>query len=102
VVVPLHTHGGRGEGSTTELLERVSKKVLDILPELNPGDPQCSDAGRRQQYLKAEPYQHSEEREGTPTAIAEDVQTRVGSIHSRSTGARRGLLPGSVGKGLAE
>ena len=47
-----------------ELLERVSKQGFDILPELIQVIINTAMQAERQQYLKAEHYQHSEEREG--------------------------------------
>jgi TRAP-type mannitol/chloroaromatic compound transport system substrate-binding protein len=46
-----------------ELLERVNKQGFDILPELIQVIINAAMQAERQQYLKAEPYQHTEEDE---------------------------------------
>ena len=47
-----------------ELLERVSKQGFAILPELMQVIIHAAMQAERQQYLKAEPYQPIEERQG--------------------------------------
>jgi putative transposase len=56
----------------------------------------------RQQYLKAEPYQHSEEREGHANGYKpKTVQTRVGSITFSIPQVREGgFYPEALEKGL--
>ena len=47
-----------------ELLEQVSQQGFDILPELIRIVVNAAMQAERQQYLKAEPYQRTPEREG--------------------------------------
>ena len=86
----------------TELLERVSKEGLDILPELIQVILNAAMQAERQQYLKAEPYQHSEEREGHANGYKpKTVQTRVGSITFSIPQVREGgFYPEALEKGL--
>jgi putative transposase len=64
-----------------ELLERVSKHGFDILPELIKVIINAAMQSERQQYLKAELYQHTEERQGHANSYKpKTVRTRVGSI----------------------
>ena len=64
-----------------ELMERVSKQGFDILPELIQVIINAAMQAERQQYLKAEPYQHTEEREGHANGYKpKTVHTLVGSF----------------------
>jgi putative transposase len=85
-----------------ELLERVSKQGLNILPELIQEILNAAMQAERQQYLKAEPYQHSEEREGHANGYKpKTVQTRVGSITFSIPQVREGgFYPEALEKGL--
>ena len=86
-----------------ELLERVSKQGFEILPELIQVIINAAmQAEQRQQYLKAEPYQHTEEREGHGNGYKpKTVQTRVGSITFSIPQVREGgFYPEALEKGL--
>jgi putative transposase len=85
-----------------ELLERVSKQGFDILPELIQVIINAAMQAERQQYLKAEPYQHSEEREGHANGYKpKTVRTRVGSITFSIPQVREGgFYPEALEKGL--
>ena len=85
-----------------ELLERVSKQGLNILPELIQEILNAAMQAERQQYLKAEPYQHTEEREGHANGYKpKTVQTRVGSITFSIPQVREGgFYPEALEKGL--
>ena len=85
-----------------ELLERVSKQGFDILPELIQVIINAAMQVERQQYLKAEPYQHSEEREGHANGYKpKTVHTRVGNIAFSIPQVREGgFYPEALEKGL--
>ena len=86
-----------------ELLERVSKQGFEILPELIQVIINAAmQAEQRQQYLKAEPYQHTEEREGHANGYKpKTVHTRVGSITFSIPQVREGgFYPEALEKGL--
>jgi transposase-like protein len=85
-----------------ELLERVSKQGLNILPELIQEILNAAMQAERQQYLKAEHYQHTEEREGHANGYKpKTVQTRVGSITFSIPQVREGgFYPEALEKGL--
>ena len=87
-----------------ELLEQVSKQGLDILPELIQVVINAAMQAERQQYLKAEPYQHTRRTGGARQRLqAEDGAYPGGQHHLLDpTGAGRRVLPGSVGERLAE
>jgi transposase-like protein len=85
-----------------ELLERVSKQGFDILPELIQVIINAAMQAERQQYLKAEPYQHTEERQGHANGFKpKTVHTRVGSITFSIPQVREGgFYPEALEKGL--
>ena len=85
-----------------ELLERVSKQGFDILPELIQVIINAAMQAERQQYLKAEPYQHTEERQGHANGYKpKTVHTRVGSITFAIPQVREGgFYPEALEKGL--
>ena len=85
-----------------ELMERVSKQGFDILPELIQVIIHVAMQAERQQYLKAEPYQHTEEREGHANGYKpKTVHTRVGSITFAIPQVREGgFYPEALEKGL--
>jgi putative transposase len=85
-----------------ELLERVSQQGLDILPELIQEILNAAMQAERQQYMKAAPYQHTEEREGHANGYKpKTVQTRVGSITFSIPQVREGgFYPEALEKGL--
>jgi putative transposase len=85
-----------------ELMERVSKQGFDILPELIRVIINAAMQAERQQYLKAEPYQHTEEREGHANGYKpKTVHTRVGSITFSIPQVREGgFYPEALEKGL--
>ena len=85
-----------------ELMERVSKQGFDILPELIQAIINAAMQAERQQYLKAEPYQRTEEREGHANGYKpKTMQTRVGSITFSIPQVREGgFYPEALEKGL--
>jgi len=85
-----------------ELMERVSKQGFDILPELIQVIINAAMQAERQQYLKAEPYQHTEEREGHANGYKpKTVHTRVGNITFAIPQVREGgFYPEALEKGL--
>jgi putative transposase len=85
-----------------ELLERVSQQGLDILPELIQKVINAAMLAERQQYMKAEPYQHNEEREGHANGYKpKTIQTRVGSITFSIPQVREGgFYPEALEKGM--
>jgi transposase-like protein len=85
-----------------ELLERVSKQGFDILPELIQVIINAAMQAERQQYLKAEPYQHTEERQGYANGYKpKTVHTRVGNITFSIPQVREGgFYPEALEKGL--
>ncbi len=85
-----------------ELLERVSKQGFDILPELIQVIINAAMQAERQQYLKAEPYQHTEERQGHANGYKpKTVHTRVGDITFAIPQVREGgFYPEALEKGL--
>jgi putative transposase len=85
-----------------ELLERVSQQGIDIMPELIQVILNAAMQAERQQYLKAEPYQHSEERQGHANGYKpKTVHTRVGSITFSIPQVREGgFYPESLEKGI--
>ena len=85
-----------------ELLERVNKQGFDILPELIQVIMNAAMQAERQQHLKAEPYQHTEEREGHANGYKpKTVHTRVGNITFAIPQVREGgFYPEALEKGL--
>ncbi len=85
-----------------ELLERVNKQGFDILPELIQVIINAAMQAERQQHLKAEPYQHTEEREGHANGYKpKTVHTRVGNITFAIPQVREGgFYPEALEKGL--
>jgi len=85
-----------------ELMERVSKQGFDILPELIQVIINAAMQAERQQYLRAEPYQHTEEREGHANGYKpKTVHTRVGNITFAIPQVREGgFYPEALEKGL--
>jgi transposase-like protein len=84
------------------LMERISEQGLDMLPELIRVIINAAMQAERQQYLKAEPYQHSEEREGHANGYKpKTVHTRVGSITFSIPQVREGgFYPEALERGL--
>jgi transposase-like protein len=85
-----------------ELMERVSKQGFDILPELIQVIINAAMQAERQQYLKAAPYQHTEERLGHANGYKpKTVHTRVGDITFSIPQVREGgFYPEALEKGL--
>jgi transposase-like protein len=83
-------------------MERVSKQGFDILPELIQVIINAAMQAERQQYLKAEPYQHTEERQGHANGYKpKTVHTRVGNIAFSIPQVREGgFYPEALEKGL--
>jgi putative transposase len=85
-----------------ELLERVSQEGFDILPELIQVIINAAMQAERQQHIKAEPYQHTEERQGHANGYKpKTVHTRVGNITFSIPQVREGgFYPEALKKGL--
>jgi len=85
-----------------ELLTQVSQQGFDILPELIQVIINAAMQAERQQYLKAEPYQHTEERQGHGNGYKpKTVHTRVGNITFSIPQVREGgFYPEALEKGL--
>jgi putative transposase len=85
-----------------ELLAQVSQQGFDILPELIQVIINTAMQAERQQYLKAEPYQHTEERQGHANGYKpKTVHTRVGNITFSIPQVREGgFYPEALEKGL--
>lgn len=85
-----------------ELLAQVSQRGFDILPELIQVIINAAMQAERQQYLKAEPYQHTEERQGHGNGYKpKTVHTRVGNITFSIPQVREGgFYPEALEKGL--
>jgi putative transposase len=85
-----------------ELLAQVSQQGFDILPELIQVIINAAMQAERQQYLKAEPYQHTEERQGHGNGYKpKTVHTRVGNITFSIPQVREGgFYPEALEKGL--
>jgi len=85
-----------------ELLAQVSQQGFDILPELIQVIVNAAMQAERQQYLKAEPYQHTEERQGHANGYKpKTVHTRVGNItFSIPQVHEGGFYPAALEKGL--
>jgi putative transposase len=85
-----------------KLLERVNQQGFDILPELIQVIINAAMQAERQQYLKAEPYQHTEERQGHANGYKpKTVHTRVGNITFSIPQVREGgFYPEALEKGL--
>lgn len=85
-----------------ELLAQVSQRGFDILPELIQVIINTAMQAERQQYLKAEPYQHTEERQGHANGYKpKTVHTRVGNITFSIPQVREGgFYPEALEKGL--
>jgi len=83
-------------------MEQVSQHGLDILPELIQVIINAAMQSERQQYLNAEPYQHTEEREGHANGYKpKTVHTRVGDITFAIPQVREGgFYPEALEKGL--
>ena len=85
-----------------ELLELVNQQGFDILPELIQVIINAAMQAERQQYLKAAPYQHTEERLGHANGYKpKTVNTRVGDITFSIPQVREGgFYPEALEKGL--
>ncbi len=85
-----------------ELLERISRAGLDILPELMQGILNAAMQAERERYLKAGPYQHTPERQGHANGYKpKTVHTRVGRITFSIPQVREGgFYPAALEKGL--
>jgi transposase-like protein len=83
-------------------MERVSQQGFEILPELIQVIINAAMQAERQQYLKAEPYQHTEERQGHANGYKpKTVHTRVGNIAFAIPQVREGgFYPEALEKGL--
>jgi putative transposase len=92
----------RGLSLPAELLERVNQQGFDILPELIQLIINAAMQAERQQYLKAEPYQPTEERQGHANGYKpKTVHTRVGNITFSIPQVREGgFYPEALEKGL--
>jgi transposase-like protein len=86
----------------TELLERVSQHGFEILPELIRVIINTAMQPEQQQHLKAEPYQHTEKRQGHANGYEpKTVHTRVGNITFSIPQVREGgFYPEALEKSL--
>jgi putative transposase len=50
-----------------DLLDQISSQGFELMPELIRIHVNAAMQGERQKYLKSDPYQRSEERQGMPT-----------------------------------
>ena len=87
-----------------ELLERVSKQGFDILPELIQVIINAAMQAERQQYLKAEPYQHTRRTGRACQRLQAEDGPHPGGQHHLSIPQVRegGFYPEALEKGLAE
>jgi putative transposase len=85
-----------------ELVEQVNKQGFDILPELIQVIINTAMQAERQQYLNAEPYQRTPEREAHANGFKpKTIQTRVGNITFSIPQVREGgFYPEALEKGL--
>jgi putative transposase len=85
-----------------ELLQKVSEQGFEIVPELLRTILNAAMQAERQQYLKVEPYQHSEERQGHANGYKpKTVRTRIGPITFSIPQVREGgFYPEALEKGL--
>jgi transposase-like protein len=85
-----------------EILEQVQEQGLDVLAELIRVVLNAAMQAERQQYLKAEPYQRTTEREAYANGYKpKTMQTRVGSITFAIPQVREGgFYPQALEKGL--
>jgi putative transposase len=85
-----------------DLLQQVSKQGFDILPDLIRTIVNAAMQAERQQYLKAEPYQRTSEREGHANGFKpKTVHTRVGDITFAIPQVREGgFYPEALEKGM--
>jgi putative transposase len=84
------------------LMDRINRQGLDIIPELIRVIINAAMQAERQQYIRAEPYQHSKEREGHANGYKpKTVHTRVGSITFSIPQVREGgFYPEALERGL--
>jgi transposase-like protein len=85
-----------------ELLEQVSQQGLDILPELIRVIVNNAMLAEREQYMNAEPYQRTLEREAHANGYKpKTMRTRVGEITFAVPQVRQGgFYPQALEKGL--
>jgi transposase-like protein len=85
-----------------ELLEQVSRQGLDVLPELIQVIVNNAMLVERQQYMNAEPYQRTSEREAHANGYKpKTMRTRVGEITFAVPQVRQGgFYPQALEKGL--
>jgi transposase-like protein len=85
-----------------ELLEQVQEQGLDVLPELIRVIINTAMQAERAEYLKAAPYQHTQERNGYANGFKpKTMRTRVGEITFAIPQVREGgFYPQALEKGL--
>ena len=85
-----------------ELLEQVQEQGLDVLPELIRVIINTAMQAERTEYLKAAPYQHTQERNGYANGFKpKTMRTRVGEITFAIPQVREGgFYPQALEKGL--
>ncbi len=85
-----------------ELLEQVQEQGLDVLPELIRVIINMAMQAERTEYLKAAPYQHTQERNGYANGFKpKTMRTRVGEITFAIPQVREGgFYPQALEKGL--
>jgi len=85
-----------------ELVEQVAEQGLEILPELIRIVINAAMQAERSEHLQAEPYQHTEERQGYANGFKpKTLRTRVGEITFAVPQVREGgFYPQALEKGL--
>ncbi len=85
-----------------ELLEQVQVQGLEVLPELIRVIINTAMQAERAEYLKAAPYQHTQERNGYVNGFKpKTMRTRVGEITFAIPQVREGdFYPQALEKGL--
>lgn len=85
-----------------ELLERIATEGFDVLPELIRTVVNAAMQAERQAYLRAAPYQRTDERQGQANGYKpKTVQTRIGEITFAIPQVREGgFYPEALEKGM--
>ena len=85
-----------------EMLEKITSEGFEVLPDLIRVVVNAAMQAEREQYLKAAPYQHSEDRQGHANGYKpKKIHTRVGNITFAIPQVREGgFYPEALEKGL--
>jgi transposase-like protein len=85
-----------------EMLEKITSEGFEVLPDLIRVVVNAAMQAEREQYLKAAPYQHSEDRQGHANGYKpKTIHTRVGNITFAIPQVREGgFYPEALEKGL--